>query len=129
MESLELCSHISITPQMIIEAVKRLQLLKIYVPSNLISEYLRHSYPVKSNIKTFNEELRKKLNCAVRVGLILKHGEDSYYLPTLRQEANTLKTAFTAFWEIYKNWSKFHISQTKNQNRNHSTFKKRTNYK
>lgn len=88
---------------MIIEAVKRLQLLKIYVPSNLISEYLRHSYPVKSNIKIFNEELKKKLNCAVRVGLILKHGEDSYYLPTLRQEANTLKTAFTAFWEIYKN--------------------------
>ena len=88
---------------MIFTALKKLQLRKVYVPLNLISEYLRRSYPVENNVKIFTEELKRKLNCAVRVGLILKHGEDSYYLPTLRQEANALKTAFTAFWEIYKN--------------------------
>ena len=88
---------------MILAALKKLQLHKVYVPLNLISEYLRRSYPVENNVKIFTEELRRKLNCAVRVGLILKHGEDSYYLPTLRQEANALKTAFTTFWEIYKN--------------------------
>lgn len=88
---------------MILAAIKRLHLRKVYVPSNLISEYLRGSYPVENNAKMFTEELRRKLDCAVRVGLILKHGDDLYYLPTLRQKANALKTAFTAFWEIYKN--------------------------
>lgn len=88
---------------MILAAIKRLHLRKVYVPSNLISEYLRGSYPVENNVRMFTEELKRKLDCAVRVGLILKHGEDLYYLPTLRQKANALKTAFTAFWEIYKN--------------------------
>lgn len=88
---------------MILAAIKRLHLRKVYVSSNLISEYLRGSYPVENNVRMFTEELKRKLDCAVRVGLILKHGEDLYYLPTLRQKANALKTAFTAFWEIYKN--------------------------
>lgn len=88
---------------MILAAIKRLHLRKVYVPSNFISEYLRGSYPVENNVRMFTEELKRKLDCAVRVGLILKHGEDLYYLPTLRQKANALKTAFTAFWEIYKN--------------------------
>ncbi|KAK9301106.1 hypothetical protein QLX08_006438 [Tetragonisca angustula] len=118
--------HISITPQMIFTALKKLQLRKVYVPLNLISEYLRRSYPVENNVKIFTEELKRKLNCAVRVGLILKHGEDSYYLPTLRQEANALKTAFTAFWEIYKNYSRLPVSKIKNQHRTYSTLKKRT---
>lgn len=88
---------------MILAAIKRLHLRKVYVPSNLISEYIRGSYPVENNVRMFTEELKRKLECAVRVGLILKHGEDLYYLPTLRQKANALKSAFTAFWEIYKN--------------------------
>ncbi|XP_033302747.1 uncharacterized protein LOC117207039 [Bombus bifarius] len=118
--------HISITPQMILAAIKRLHLRKVYVPSNLISEYLRGSYPVENNVRMFTEELKRKLDCAVRVGLILKHGEDLYYLPTLRQKANALKTAFTAFWEIYKNYPKFRISKARNQNKNHFTLKERT---
>lgn len=86
---------------MIRAAVKKLLLYKVYVNSNLIGDYLRHSYPVDSNIKTFNEELSKKLDCAVRVGLIIRHGENAYCLPTLRQDANRLKRAFAAFWEKY----------------------------
>ena len=86
---------------MIRAAVKKLLLCKVYVNSNLIGDYLRRSYPVDSNIKTFNEELNKKLDCAVRVGLIIRHGENAYCLPTLRQEANRLERAFTAFWEKY----------------------------
>ena len=86
---------------MIRVAVKKLLLYKVYVNSNLIGDYLRHSYPVDSNIKTFNEELSKKLDCAVRVGLIIRHGQNAYYLPTLRQDANRLERAFTAFWEKY----------------------------
>ncbi|XP_076627105.1 uncharacterized protein LOC143344694 [Colletes latitarsis] len=112
-------SHISITPQMIHIAIKRLQLHRVYVSSHLISEYLCHSYPVNRNVKAFKEELNKKLDWAVRAGLIMKHGEDAYYLPTLRQEANRLKTGFTTFWEMYKN--------NKKQNKKQSTL--RRNYK
>lgn len=84
-------------------AVKKLQLRKLYVNSSLISQYLRHHYPIDNNLKRFTNELKKKLDCAVHVGLIKKHGEDSYCLPTLREEANILKTMFTAFWEMYQN--------------------------
>lgn len=86
---------------MLITAVKRLNLHQLYVPSGLISKYLRYTYPVKNNLKLFTEELSKKLACAVHVGLLLKHGEDAYYLPTLRQSANDLKSAYMEFWEIY----------------------------
>lgn len=94
---------ISVTPQMIRAALKKLQLRKAYVNSYLISQYLRYCYPVENDFKVFTEELRKKLDCAVHVGLIIKHGEDAYCLPTLREEANALNTMFTAFWEMYKN--------------------------
>lgn len=97
----QLGGHIVITPQMIITAVKRLRLHKMYVPSDLISKYLRYTYPVRSNLKLFTEELAMKLACAVHVGLLLKHGEDAYYLPTFRQSANDFKSAYMEFWEIY----------------------------
>ncbi|CAL7946825.1 unnamed protein product [Xylocopa violacea] len=117
--------HISVTPEMIVATIKRLQLRKLYVPFNLISEYLQHSYPVENNLKEFSKELQKKLNCAVHVGLILKHGENSYYLPTLRQKANALKTAFSEFWEIYKSCSRLCASQIQNGSKNYSRFKNR----
>lgn len=88
---------------MLRKTVKKLQLRRAYVPLNLISEYFRRAYPVQRNIIKFNEDLEKRLDCAVRVGLLLKHSENAYYLPTLREEANALKAAFTAFWEAYKN--------------------------
>ncbi|XP_076160146.1 uncharacterized protein LOC143143115 isoform X2 [Ptiloglossa arizonensis] len=116
-------NHISITPQMIRLAIKRLQLRRVYVNANLISEYLRHSYPVNSNIKAFKEELNKKLDCAVYVGLIMKHAEDAYYLPTLRQEANRLSSAFAKFWEMYTNHNKSSVSKNRNQNKK-CTFKR-----
>nr|XP_034188461.1 uncharacterized protein LOC117608054 [Osmia lignaria] len=117
--------HISVTPQMIRLAVKKLQLRKVYVNSTLISQYLRHRYPIDSNLKTFTEELKKKLDCAVHVGLIIKHGEDDYCLPTLREEANILKTMFTAFWEMYQNYPRANASQSKNQNPKRSISKKK----
>ncbi|CAK9823249.1 Oxysterol-binding protein-related protein 8, partial [Anthophora retusa] len=118
--------HISITPQMIRAAVKRLQLRRVYVHSNVISEYLRRSYPVARDAKALSEELTKKLDCAVRVGLILKRGENTYYIPTLREEANAVKTAFTAFWEMYKNYHKVSTSQVRNQNGKCSIVKKKS---
>ncbi|XP_076233005.1 uncharacterized protein LOC143178325 [Calliopsis andreniformis] len=88
---------------MIRTAVKKLLLRKAYVDSQLIAEYLRFNYPVDSNAKTFHRELTKKLDCAVHVGLIMRHGENAYHLPTFRQEANMIRSAFSAFWEMYKN--------------------------
>ncbi|CAK9812307.1 hypothetical protein ANTQUA_LOCUS7213 [Anthophora quadrimaculata] len=122
----KLRGHISITPQMIRAAVKRLQLRRVYVHSNVISEYLRRSYPVAKDAKALSEELNKKLDCAVRVGLILKRGENTYYIPTLREEANAVKTAFTAFWEMYKNYHKVSTSQVRNQNGKCSIIKKKS---
>ncbi|XP_076755145.1 uncharacterized protein LOC143425939 isoform X2 [Xylocopa sonorina] len=110
---------------MIVATVKRLQLRKLYVPFSLISEYLQHSYPVGNNLKEFSKELKKKLNCAVHVGLIMKHGENEYYLPTLRQKANTPETAFSEFWEIYKNYSRLCASQIQNGSKHYSRFKNR----
>lgn len=90
-------------------AVKKLLQRKFYVESNLIGEYLRRNYPVQNDINAFNQELNKKLDCAVRVGLIAKQGENAYYLPTLRQEANMIRSVFSAFWEMYKNVIKYLI--------------------
>nr|XP_012147356.1 PREDICTED: uncharacterized protein LOC105663386 [Megachile rotundata] len=114
---------IPVTPQMIRAAVKRLHLRRAFVNTNLISQYLRRSYPVENDLRLFSEELKKKLDCAVRVGLIVKHGEDAYCLPTLREEANIFDTLCTTFWEIYRNYPG--TAQTRYQNRKRSTTKKK----
>ncbi|XP_076277889.1 uncharacterized protein LOC143207886 [Lasioglossum baleicum] len=118
-------AHIQVTPQMIRAAVKRLQLRKLYVNLNLITEYLRRSYPVDRNKKTFRDELIKKLDCAVRVGLIVMHGQDAYCLPNIRDEANNIKTAFSAFWEMYRNYKKSPVLRYGNQNKKQSTAKRK----
>ncbi|XP_076386431.1 uncharacterized protein LOC105663386 [Megachile rotundata] len=119
----ESCGCIPVTPQMIRAAVKRLHLRRAFVNTNLISQYLRRSYPVENDLRLFSEELKKKLDCAVRVGLIVKHGEDAYCLPTLREEANIFDTLCTTFWEIYRNYPG--TAQTRYQNRKRSTTKKK----
>lgn len=95
--------RIPITPQMLRTAVKELQMHQLFVESKSLGQHIQRHYPVESDFLAFQQELQKKLKYAVCVGLLAKHGEDQYYVPTLRQEANAVKTAITAFWELYKN--------------------------
>ncbi|XP_076383485.1 uncharacterized protein LOC143260770 [Megalopta genalis] len=117
--------HIQVTPQMIRAAIKRLQLRKLFVNINLIADYLRRNYPVDRNKKTFRKELIKKLDCAVRVGLIVMHAQDAYCIPNIREDANNIKTALSAFWEMYKNYKKLSILRYGNQNKKKSTIKRK----
>ncbi|XP_011264113.2 uncharacterized protein LOC105256128 [Camponotus floridanus] len=94
---------ISITPQMLRTAVKELQKRQIFVKSKNLKDFIQRHYPVDKNFEALEQELQEKLKYAVCVGLVAKHGDDQYYIPTLREEANTAKTAISAFWEIYKN--------------------------
>ncbi|XP_023290166.1 uncharacterized protein LOC105699594 [Orussus abietinus] len=96
-------TNVPITPQMIRDAVKALQTRRAFISSSLIGHHLRKSYPVQNDPKALKSELHEKLHCAVIVGLIVRCGEDKYCLPTLRQQANTNKTAISAFWERYYN--------------------------
>jgi len=84
-------------------AVKELQKRQLFVKSTNLRDYIQRHYPVETNFKTLEQELQEKLKYAVCVGLLAKHGEDQYCIPTLREEANTVKTAISAFWEMYKN--------------------------
>lgn len=82
-------------------AVKDLQKHQLFVESRTLKDYIRKNYPVKN--ETLDWELQEKLKYAVCVGLLAKHGDDQYCVPTLREEANAFKTALSAFWEMYKN--------------------------
>lgn len=94
---------ISITPQMLRTAVKELQKRQVFVKSKNLKDFIQRHYPVDKNFEALEQELQEKLKYAVCVGLVAKHGDDQYYIPTLREEANTAKTSISAFWEIYKN--------------------------
>jgi len=94
---------ISITPQMLRTAVKELQKRQVFVKSKNLKDFIQRHYPVDKNFEALEQELQEKLKYAVCVGLVAKHGDDQYYIPTLREEANTSKTSISAFWEIYKN--------------------------
>ncbi|KAG7196696.1 hypothetical protein KM043_016027 [Ampulex compressa] len=95
-------SQILITPRLIRETVARLQMRRAYVKFSSIARYLRRFYPVQENSNAFDRELEEKIECAVCVGLLTKHGIDKYSVSTLRQEAYSSKTALSAFWEMYK---------------------------
>lgn len=84
-------------------AVKELQKRQMFVKSKNLKDFIQRHYPVDKNFEALEQELQEKLKYAVCVGLVAKHGDDQYYIPTLREEANTAKTAISAFWEIYKN--------------------------
>ncbi|XP_078045227.1 uncharacterized protein LOC144474348 [Augochlora pura] len=121
--------HIQVTPQMIRAAIKRLQHRQFFVNMNLIADYLRRNYPVDRNKKTFREELIKKLDCAVRVGLIVMHAQDAYCIPNIREDANNTKTALLEFWEMYENYKKLSVLRYGNQNRKGSTTKRKSRNK
>lgn len=91
---------ISITPQMLRTAVKELQKRQVFVKFRNLKDFIRRHYPVEKDF-ALEQELQEKLKYAVCVGLLAKHGDDQYYIPTLREEANTTKTAIGAFWETY----------------------------
>lgn len=92
---------VPVTPQMIRLAVKHLHGKRVVVSSSLIANHLRQCYPVDSNWEALKKELDDKLEDAVSVGLVAKCGHDAYCLPTLRHQANSLKTDLTRFWEKY----------------------------
>ncbi|XP_024882326.1 uncharacterized protein LOC112461345 [Temnothorax curvispinosus] len=94
---------IPITPQMLRIAVKDLQKFQLFVKSNNLRDHIQRHYPVETDFKALEQELQEKLKYAVCVGLLAKQGDDQYYIPTLREEANSVKTAISAFWEIYTN--------------------------
>jgi len=94
---------ISITPQMLRTAVKELQKYQLFVKSKDLRDHLRRYYPVENNLQALEQELQEILTYTVSIGLIAKHGNDQYCIPTLREEAYATKTAFSAFWEIYRN--------------------------
>jgi len=84
-------------------AVKELQKRHLFVKSKHLRDHIQRHYPVETDFKAFEQELQEKLKYAVCVGLLAKHGDDQYCIPTLREEANAVKTAISAFWEMYKN--------------------------
>ncbi|KAH0944455.1 hypothetical protein HN011_007624 [Eciton burchellii] len=94
---------ISITPQMLRTAVKELQKYQLFVKSKDLRDHLRRYYPVENDLQALEQELQEILRYAVSIGLIAKHENDQYCIPTLREEAYAAKTAFSAFWEIYRN--------------------------
>nr|XP_012231655.1 PREDICTED: uncharacterized protein LOC105677536 [Linepithema humile] len=111
---------ISITPQMLRAAVKDLQKRQLFVKLKTLKDHIQKNYPVKR--ETLEWELQEKLKYAVCVGLLAKHGDDQYCIPTLLEEANAFKSALSAFWEIYKDviqlLTSFHINFFVLQNRN-----------
>jgi hypothetical protein len=92
---------ISITPQMLRAAVKDLQKRQLFVKLKTLKDHIQKNYPVES--ETLEWELQEKLKYAVCLGLLVKYGDNQYCIPTLREEANVFKTAFSAFWEMYEN--------------------------
>ncbi|KAG5320025.1 OSBL5 protein, partial [Acromyrmex heyeri] len=98
---------IPITPQMLRIAVKELQKRQLFVKLKNLRDHIQKYYPVETDLETLEQELQEKLKYAVCVGLIAKYGDDQYCIPTLREEANTVKTAISAFWEMYKNVTQY----------------------
>lgn len=94
---------IPITPQMLRIAVKKLQKFQLFVKSKNLKDHIQKNFPVETDFEILEQELQEKLKYAVCVGLLAKHGDDQYYIPTLQEEANTVKTAISAFWEMYIN--------------------------
>ncbi|XP_018344929.1 PREDICTED: uncharacterized protein LOC108750159 [Trachymyrmex septentrionalis] len=94
---------IPITPQMLRTAIKELQKRQLFVKLKNLKDHIQRHYPVETDLETLEQELQEKLKYAVCVGLIAKCGDDQYYIPTLREEANAFKTAISAFWEMNKN--------------------------
>lgn len=94
---------IPITPQMLRIAVRELQKFQLFVKSKNLKDHIQKNFPVATDFKILEQELQEKLKYAVCVGLLAKHGDDQYYIPTLREEANAIKTAISAFWEMYEN--------------------------
>lgn len=92
---------IPITPQMLREAVEKLQKRQLFVRSKNLRDYMRRYYPVEQNVEVLEQELQKKLEYAVCVGLLAEHVDDHYCIPTLREEANAVETAINAFWKLY----------------------------
>ncbi|KAK2575025.1 hypothetical protein KPH14_008770 [Odynerus spinipes] len=85
----------SITPQMIRDAVEVLQMRKLFVNTALIADHLKRNYPIEHT--ALEVELIPKLKCAVKVGLIVKCGNDAFCIPTLLQDANATETTLSAF--------------------------------
>lgn len=83
-------------------AVGELQKRHLFVKSKNLRDHIQKHYPVETDFEALEQELQEKLKYAVCVGLLAKHGDDQYCIPTLREEANTVKTAISAFWEMYK---------------------------
>ncbi|KAG5333537.1 GVQW3 protein, partial [Acromyrmex charruanus] len=98
---------IPITPQMLRIAVKELQKHQLFVKLKNLRDHIQKYYPVETDLEILEQELQEKLKYAVCVGLIAKYGDDQYCIPTLREEANTVKTAISAFWEMYKNVTQY----------------------
>lgn len=94
---------IPITPQMLRATVKELQKCQLFVKLKNLKDHILRHYPVETDLEILEQELQEKLKYAVCVGLIAKYGDDQYCIPTLREEANAVKTAISAFWEMYKN--------------------------
>lgn len=84
-------------------AVKELHRYQLFVKSKDLRDYLQRHYPVETDRQALERELQETLRYAVCIGLIAKHQEDQYCIPTLREEAYAAKTAFSAFSEIHKN--------------------------
>ncbi|XP_011867055.1 PREDICTED: uncharacterized protein LOC105561574 isoform X1 [Vollenhovia emeryi] len=101
---------IPITPQMLHISVKALQKFQLFVKLKDLRDYIQRHYPVETDVKALERELEEKLKYAVYVGLLAKHEDDQYYIPTLREETNAATTAFSAFSEIYKNMEKIPIT-------------------
>lgn len=92
---------IPITPQMLHTVVKELQKFQLFVNLENLRDYIQRHYPVETDFEALDQELQEKLKYAVCVGLLAKHENDQYYIPTLREETNAAKTAISAFWEMY----------------------------
>ncbi|XP_011701325.1 PREDICTED: uncharacterized protein LOC105458001 isoform X2 [Wasmannia auropunctata] len=120
---------IPVTPQMLRTAVKELQKRQLFVKSKNLKDYIQKYYPVETNFKALEQELQEKLKYAVCVGLLAKYGDDQYCIPTLREEANAVKTAISAFWEMYKNNNQLsNMRKKKSDTKRSQSHQKRRNY-
>lgn len=93
---------ISITPEMIRDIVKKLQMKRVYVPSSLILNHLQLYYPTGNKGRdNLRAEVRDSLITAVNNGYIIQWGNDNYCIPTLRHEAMSEKSKFSDFNERF----------------------------
>ncbi|XP_011867056.1 PREDICTED: uncharacterized protein LOC105561574 isoform X2 [Vollenhovia emeryi] len=120
---------IPITPQMLHISVKALQKFQLFVKLKDLRDYIQRHYPVETDVKALERELEEKLKYAVYVGLLAKHEDDQYYIPTLREETNAATTAFSAFSEIYKNNKQLPNTRKKRSSTERSlSYQKRKDY-